>query len=125
MQDYFPSEEIFRVLKQVHPETGITVAGMGVVMDFVKDCLHRIIECAFELLYNEDGSYGLPREVMEVLAASTPTDTNTDGDDSNSSGLAAGAAGIRSIDARTIQTGMVFFLFVRFVKHPLKILYLQ
>lgn len=123
-QDYNPSQEIYKVLKQVHPDTELSVAGMGMLMDYVKDCLHRIVECAFELSQCATESNELTSGVVEffVAAASVddkvdeirdPADTKILGENREkklhsvwvAGAAAAAVGGITSIDTRVIQTG--------------------
>jgi hypothetical protein len=133
-QDYDPSKEIYKVLKQVHPDTGLTVAGMGMLMDYVKDCLYRIVECAFELSQYVTESYELTPKVVEFFVAEASADGKDEGSEENSYRVdirdpddfaivvdsvwltgAAAVAGIRSIDVRVIQSGNTILCLYDFI----------
>jgi histone H3/H4 len=42
---------IYRVLKQVHPDTGISKSGMSVMNSFIKDIFDRLVEEANQLAF--------------------------------------------------------------------------
>ena len=60
---------IYKVLKQVHPDTGISSKAMGIMNSFVNDIFERIATEASRLLQQEI-NHQLPRDPNRYQAAS-------------------------------------------------------
>ena len=63
---------IYKVLKQVHPDTGISSKAMGIMNSFVKDIFERIaVESSCLSLYNKKATIS-SREIQTVIRLLLP-----------------------------------------------------
>jgi histone H2B len=71
---YFPTSDINKVLKQVHPDTGINAAAVSVIVTYAKHVLHGIVTSAMRVdmqatdIRNEPSEY--PPGFTETMSAS-------------------------------------------------------
>jgi histone H2B len=71
---YFPTSDINKVLKQVHPDTGINAAAVSVIVTYAKRVLHDIVASAMRIdmqatdIRNEPCEY--PPGFIETMSAS-------------------------------------------------------
>ena len=69
---YSYSTYIYKVLKQVHPDTGISKKGMSIMNSFIKDIFERIAGEAGKLVtYNKTSTLG-SREVQTAVRLMLP-----------------------------------------------------
>ena len=63
---------IYKVLKQVHPDTGISSKAMGIMKSFVNDTFERIVTEAFRLAHYNKKSTISSREIQTAIRLPLP-----------------------------------------------------
>ena len=58
---------IYKVLKQVHPDTGISRNGMSIMNDYASDVILRVVRQAFELAELNKKSTITSREIQTAV----------------------------------------------------------
>merc|ERR1712032_351495 len=66
------SSYIYKVLKQVHPETGISRRAMSIMNSFVNDSFDRLVEAALKLAQHNNKMTLTSREIQTAVRLILP-----------------------------------------------------
>lgn len=135
------SNSVWKVLKQVHPDTGINAGALAAADDYVSDLMQRVLNVAAKLplekLDEEEGDYVMMLSpIGEVLRAMSEEETSlaekagtvpliavgesgpqiaVDADDAQ--GHEEPLGGVKALDSRAIQTAVRLVLPGELAKH--------